>query len=883
MPMKTGIEFSWRILGVAIFLLGFTGIATAQFQYNNTPLLKIIEDIEQQTDFRFLYREALVSDIQLNFTASSSNLFSRFREVLHPEKLNLQIDSTRNQAIIYQIRKSTASPKEVSVRGQVVNASTGERLPFAVVTWEQEHTTKGVSANNSGSFRFSQTLQKDSLEIHCSYVGYSTKTLILDFSENNTINELTCRLQPDLIKGQEIIVTGDNAYSNVNQQVSDLVDMGKFSPMGESNTLRAMQSLPSVSLAPALSNGLNVRGSPTDGFQVLLDDITIYNQSHLFGLIDSFNSDVLQRSSFFYDIAPAQFQAPPGGTLSLKTKTGSTKQFSGSAGLSSSAARIALEGPIKEGNSSWLISGRTSYMNIINWLNNAELVEWGLNVDRNKEMLDNDLINFESRLIRPGETNASFFDLHGKVHFEGEDGNRLILSGYFGGDNTRQKANRLHRSFSSSEGTNIENRAVSTTNDWHNGAGSIQYQQWLNEHLYASSTVGTSIYQTYFNKDDFTYINLNQSKGTLQAFVFPFENQSVLNEIKAEQQFEFIHGPWLITTGASYLYYIGEYFEDSFDRPGYFKSQRAHQADLYTQLDYSGLHWLDIFSGTRLVYYSNGEYLRWSPRIKLTFFPDSKLSVSSGFSRNYKFLNRISLSNTVTSDVWTIVDADHPPTSVNYYSGGIKYTPSKHLFARAEAYLKDFSNVRIHELNTFSLSNTFSSNPWYNNNNGTGKGIEFLLRNQYQFIELTQTLTLSEMTLSNPQLNNGEPFFADWDRTYRYSANLGIEPLTNISLFISWMYATGTPNKLATFGPQDDKRLDDYQRLDISAEYIYQFNDGHLNLSLSVFNALNRQNPWYREMSFVIDQETSQNRFRSVPIDVYDIGFQPSFNISVNF
>ena len=41
------------------------------------------------------------------------------------------------------------------------------------------------------------------------------------------------------------------------------------------------------------------------------------------------------------------------------------------------------------------------------------------------------------------------------------------------------------------------------------------------------------------------------------------------------------------------------------------------------------------------------------------------------------------------------------------------------------------------------------------------KGVEFLLQNQYQFIKFTQTYTVSEMTLSNPQINDGEPFFAD--------------------------------------------------------------------------------------------------------------------------
>lgn len=881
--MKAVVSLSKRILIFGILFLSFEKMATAQFQYRDAPLLRIIEDIEQQTPFRFLYREALLSDIRLTFSANSSHLFSEFRNVLNNQKLDLKIDSTRSQAIIFQRKNTESLGKKISVRGQVVDASTGERLPFATIIWEEKNATTGISSNKSGSFTFSRTLQKQFLEIKCSYVGYTSETITLNLSKSSNIKELTFRLQPKRIDGNELIVTGTNYYSNITKQVSDLVDMGTFSPMGESNTLRALQTLPAVSLAPAMSSGLHVRGSPADGFQVLVDGITIYNQSHLFGLVDSFNSDILQRSGFFYDIAPAQFQAPPGGTLSLYTKSGSMKGFSGSAGISNSSARISLEGPIQKGSSSWLIAGRTSYMNKVDWLNNSDLIEWGLNIDRDKEVLNENLVNFESQLVRPGETDAFFFDLHGKAYFEGENGNRLILSGYFGGDDTRQEANRLYRSFSSSAGNNLETRSVSTINDWQNGAGSLQYQQWLDENLYASSTIGASIYQTSFSKDDFTYIDINQANSSLQAFVFPFESQSVLNEIKAEQQFEFTSSPWFFTGGLSYHYYMGEYFEDSFDRPGYFNSQNAHQSDLYAQLDYSGKDWLDIFGGIRLHYYSNGNYLQWSPRIKLKLFPDSNLSVAGGLSRNHQFLNNVSLSNTVTSDIWILTDANHPPTSVNYYSTGIYYSPSDHLFIQTEAYHKQFSNIRIHELNTFSLSNTFNNNPWYNNSKGTGKGIEFLLQNRYRFIDFTQTFTVSEMKLSNAQINNGEPFYADWDRTYRYSASLSVNPIPDLTLYFSWMYASGTSNKLATFGPQKEQRLGNYQRADVSVEYIHRFGGGHLNISLSVFNVLDRQNPWYRELAFVIDQSTSQNRFRSVPVDVYDIGFQPSFNISMGF
>lgn len=35
-----------------------------------------------------------------------------------------------------------------------------------------------------------------------------------------------------------------------------------------------------------LSSGLNIRGSRTDGFQILLDGVPVYSQSHFFGMFD---------------------------------------------------------------------------------------------------------------------------------------------------------------------------------------------------------------------------------------------------------------------------------------------------------------------------------------------------------------------------------------------------------------------------------------------------------------------------------------------------------------------------------------------------------------------------------------------------------------------
>jgi len=864
-------------LFLLLFIAGNADSVKAQYSYSNKSAVYILQDLQQKTPYRFLYREALLTNITLDLRGNSEQVIQEMQDQLKNYAIEVDIDPVRKQIVLY---KSDSSGQSANIRisGQVINARTGERLPFATIFWESPDGLKGVNSNEAGAFTINSTTTKSIILLNASYVGYHSDSLEINLSDKQEIKDITFRLAPSMASGDEIVVSEQGINPSINKTLQHTIDIGTFSPLGESNSIRALQNLPSVNINTAVQNGLNVRGSSADGFQVLLDGITIYNQSHLFGLLDSFNADVLQTSGLFYDITPVEYKAPPGGTLSLHTKTGSLNEFNSSVGVSNSTYRVTLEGPLKKGKSSWLISARNSYLDAVSWLNNDELIKWGLNVDRPQKVLAPNVTELESRLVEPTGSDARFFDFHGKLYVEGNAGSRFIVSGYFGRDDTEQRANRLFRRFGG-----IDTRPVSTTNEWGNGAAGIQYQRSFTSNLYSQTTAGFSIYETEFNKEDFTYTRVNQNDGTLRTFTLPFENESILNEFKLEQRFNFSTQKLLWTFGGSYHFYKGEYFENSFDRPGFFDRATSHQLDGYLQADFIDLPKLELFAGSRLHYYSNGDFLKLSPRIKTRLFPDAIVSVGAGYSKNYQFLNKVSLSNVTSSEVWILAGEEQPPLSVDYYSAGIYLNSFNNTSFQIEGYIKDYENVRLHEINTFSLSSTFSNLPWFAENNGLGKGIEFFLSNQFNKFSVSQSFTISSMELHNPLINEGESFFVDWDRTYSYSNTIEHRPSSAISLFLSWVYATGTPNKLAVFGPENQTRLGNYSRFDLSIEYKNRFEFGNLKAGLSFYNLLDRNNPWYRDLSFALDRRSTRQRLTTVPIEVFDLGFQPSFNIALDF
>jgi hypothetical protein len=84
---------------------------------------------------------------------------------------------------------------------------------------------------------------------------------------------------------------------------------------------------------------------------------------------------------------------------------------------------------------------------------------------------------------------------------------------------------------------------------------------------------------------------------------------------------------------------------------------------------------------------------------------------------------------------------------------------------------------------------------------------------------------------------------------------------------------------------ENEQRLSDYQRLDAGLEYSGSIGRTEIELKASVFNVLDRNNTWYRELNLVIDTSVPQNqrRLTSQPVDVYDLGLQPSFSAHIWF
>ena len=883
------LSFLWFI-PVVLLLLVLLPVRRASAQsrhvFEDAPLREVIAGVERATGYRFLYRDALVGGKKVTFAAATDDLLDAFDRALRPLGLQLRVDAARKQVFLTEAERPSAPPSTI-LTGEILDAETGARLPFATVAWRDGERLRGTAANEAGVFhlRLDGLSDRPYLELTASHLGYESRRVRLTMSRLPA--SLPIRLTPQPLRGSEVVVSGTLLAADLDTTWHHLLRPALSAPLGEGNVLRALQNLPSVTLSTALTQGLNVRGSKADGFQVLLDGVRIYNQNHFFGLFDAFNEDALQAVAFYYGIAPARFEAPPGGTLSFVTRTGSQTGFRKKVGLSNTAVKGTLEGPWGGGRGSWLLSGRLSYLNAIDWFNNAAIIEQGLNVVR-ETSLSAETTRLGARALAPGASSARFFDLHGKFYHESERGRRTTLNVYLGGDEARHEAERFVERAPGGAMPHLERRTVETRNDWGNLAVSLRDQRALGDRAFARTTLALSRYFSRFSKDDFTYVPmLGGPAGMGPPVVAPFAQRNELVELKLAQSVDAVpRFGGAFSAGYDLHRFDVTYAEDSARRARFDVTQTAVQFDAFAQYDARPLRALELNVGLRGHYFSNGRFVRLSPRLWGRLFPEGRVSFGLGYSRNHQFLHRLFLEQAEGSDVWIMSTAAEPPGSVDHVTAGVYVKASEALFFQAEVYRKDFENLRQHEnglLPPRTPGESVLLKPWLPDNTARAQGLELMLRYRLGPARWTSSFTWSKTEIRNDALLDGAPFFAPWDRRHQFSTRLEWTMRPGLTGSLAWHYASGTPNALAFSDPDEPPFLGDYHRMDVSLEYRRRFGGRVMEARVGVFNLYDRNNPWYRAPVAVVGQTQHRQRLSFVNVDVYDLGFQPSFSLSFTF
>ena len=732
------------------------------------------------------------------------------------------------------------------ISGHIKDAENGETLIGATLFVKK--SAVGTISNNYGFY--SITLSPGMYTLSYSFIGYQNVEKQIDLTDNMVIE---IELMPETENLQEVMVTAEKANKNITR-----VEMGveKLQPktiksipalMGEVDLIKAIQLLPGVQSTSEGGSGFSVRGGTPDQNLILLDEATVYNASHLMGFFSVFNNDAVNDLKLYKGDVPAQYGGRLSSLLDVRMKDGNSKKFSGAGGIGTISSRLTLEGPIKKDQTTFLLSGRRSYMDLFLPLSSDEDVK-------------------DSKLY--------FYDANMKLSHHFNENNRLFVSGYLGRDVMKSPDFRMgfgNKTFSL-RWNHIFNQklfmnltTVWSRYDYELGTSEDKPESWIWES--SLEDLGLRADFSYFISPD------HSLQFGLQSFYHGFNpgsarglgEQSVFSEYTVEKNYALEHAGYL-----SQQLKIGEKLILKYGlRASLF--QNIGEATVY--------HFDENYQMTDSTHYESGDvyknYFGLEPRLGVNYLISNNLSVKFNYNRSRQNIQQASNSTAGSPlDVWFPASPNVKPQVADQFALGFFRNFKDGVYqASVEGYYKNMKNTI-----DFADHADLLLNKHMEGELRVGKskayGLEFLLKKTEGKLTgwMGYTLSRSERTISG--INDGETYIAPYDKPHDFSTVMNYEISKRVSVSANWLYASGQPVTLPVqryeingslvpyYSERNGARYDNYHRLDLSLT-LQNRNKHHRPWTgewvFSVYNIYNRKNTWV--LNFLQDENNPKETY----------------------
>ena len=773
-----------------------------------------------------------------------------------------------------------------TVAGQVLEAASGESLPFATI--RMQGTGRGTSANLDGYYAlFNVDPANTTLEV--TYVGYETQLIRLDTVK--TLKALYIYLKPLNAELDEVVVTANsnkilNAASGISTTTVSTKQLALLPNVGETDIFRSLQLLPGVSGTNESSSGLFVRGGTPDQNLVLLDGITVYKVDHFFGFFSAFNANAVKDVQLFKGAFPAKYGGRTSSVVEMTGKSGSFQEFSAGANINLLSVNGYVEVPLGE-KFSFLAAGRRSY---------TDVIQSGLFESITENLIgDNefDNTNLDAADINTVQPDFYFYDWNSKLSYKASPNDLITLSLYSGRD-FLDESRDVNRDVSQGNRNLALFIGLDETTNWGNQGASVKWAKQWSPTWYSNILLAGSRYFSEYTRDGrLTVTDIDDGSEVISGSAQSFEDNSVV-DLTFRADFERQKRENVKTEfGISLTYTDIDYTNIRDDTLTILeRQQEANYGSVYWSSERKIGEKLTLNTGMRLSYYDLKEKALWEPRVNLEYRFSDRIKLKAAYGQHFQFVNRIINENITegSRDFWLLADGDQVNISeAVHYVLGASYETEDWLFD-VEAYYKDLTNLSEFSLR-FRRTSEITASELFFTGNGVAKGIEFLVQKKHGDYTGWASYTLGSVRHIFPGLNEGIEFPALHDQLHEFKMVHSYE-LNNWNFSATFIYGSGKPFSepagqysielldgrefsYVGVGPKNGSRLPAYARLDLSAHYYFPVGQGKGDLGISFFNFLNRQNIWYKEYDF------SQN-----PVLISDItylGFTPNLSFSVNF
>lgn len=289
------------------------------------------------------------------------------------------------------------------------------------------------------------------LPLHCRrYFSIITFILLSVYSLAQTT--YTDTLQASKISGEgSVYLPGGRSFTNREISEAGVV-------LGRPDLVKILQKQTGISTGMELFNGLYVRGGDGNDNMFILDDVPLYQISHLGGLFSSFNNEIIESLDFYKASFPSRYGERLSSVTDVKTCSALPDKTGGSVSLGLIDGNFRIQGPVIKGKLSYDASFRRSWLDIP-----ARAFLFVRNHGRKEK---------EYVMYR-------MYDINLKVIYCPKIHDRLNIS-FFSNDDKISYLNTVDKKY---YGEQIYS-AIDTTgfkNRWGNTAASIQWQHWFTD------------------------------------------------------------------------------------------------------------------------------------------------------------------------------------------------------------------------------------------------------------------------------------------------------------------------------------------------------------------------------------------------------------------
>jgi CarboxypepD_reg-like domain/TonB-dependent Receptor Plug Domain len=255
--------------------------------------------------------------------------------------------------------------QKITISGYVKDEATKEALIGASVVNANAKT--GTSTNQYGFFSLTVSAA-DTVELIISYQGYKLQAKKIIAKENIQLDVL---LESSAGTLGEVVITAGKNNRNVQKAQMGVIDVPiraiKNLPvlLGERDIMKIIQLLPGVQGGQEGTTGFYVRGGNLDQNLVQLDEATVYNPNHLFGLFSTFNVNAVNSVQLIKGGFPAEYGGRLSSILNIAMKEGNKKKYQVEGGIGLLSNNLTVQGPIQKNKSSFIISARRSHIDLL--------------------------------------------------------------------------------------------------------------------------------------------------------------------------------------------------------------------------------------------------------------------------------------------------------------------------------------------------------------------------------------------------------------------------------------------------------------------------------------------------------------------------------------